>query len=196
MSNRFTPIPPGTDPAQVNAMINKNFAEIDNENVKKLFYDENGVPSIIIGIQQDGKSRIKVAKAGYDVTTAADSELAFNSSQNVFKIVQTGTGSFTKPANTVVASTTITHNLGFQPAFVAYWWDTDTTVYYESIPSMSVMQSGAYAGLIANSTSCRADDTVFYVQMDTPNWGAGSNPLYVNAANIGFRYYLLQETAS
>jgi hypothetical protein len=83
----LTPIPSGTDPAQVTAMINNNFRALNNEQVTKLYNDASGTPSILIGVDGTGKSVIKVAKTGMDVTTATDADLAFNSAQNTLKVV-------------------------------------------------------------------------------------------------------------
>lgn len=118
MPNRFTPIQPGTDPNQQLAIINKNFAELDNEGIKKLFYDASGTPSIQIGVQQDGSSRIRIAQAGYDVTAAPDSNIAFDSSRLTFQIVgKPLTVDFSLTTGTTASATTVTifHNLGYIP---------------------------------------------------------------------------------
>lgn len=91
MSNRFIPITGGTSPDQQLAMINKNFAELDSENVTKVYrgangqvaiiegklpyaggfgtlqYDSEGNSRIIIGIDPDGEVNIHVSKAGYNI---------------------------------------------------------------------------------------------------------------------------------
>lgn len=92
MPNRFVPINPGTDFDQAMAVINGNFAQLDNESVTKTFrqpggnaivegklpydggygsiyYDQNNIPIIIIGILPDGSVGIIQAKDGVDVTT-------------------------------------------------------------------------------------------------------------------------------
>lgn len=55
MPNRFIPIPGGTGSAQILAMVNKNFAELDNENVAKTFNGTNGEPAVIVGRLPDGR---------------------------------------------------------------------------------------------------------------------------------------------
>lgn len=91
MPNRFLPITAGTSDAQTLALINKNFAELDNESVTKvyrgqnghnaivegklpyengfgsLFYDENGVPRMVIGLLPDGTMGMVVSKENVDV---------------------------------------------------------------------------------------------------------------------------------
>lgn len=70
MPNRFDPIQPGTAQAQQVAVINNNFAQLDNENVKKLYYDSTGTPCIMIGILPDGTTGIVIAKPGKNVLDA------------------------------------------------------------------------------------------------------------------------------
>lgn len=90
MSNRFIPVNPGTDFAQAMAVINNNFAQLDNENVTKtfrqasgnaiiegklpydggygaLYYDSSGTPRILIGITPDGDVDIVKSKPGVSV---------------------------------------------------------------------------------------------------------------------------------
>lgn len=91
MSQRFIPITSGTSHEQMLAMINKNFAELDNENVTKvyrgangniaiiegklpyqggfgsLYYDQNGKARILIGIDPDGDINLVVSKPDVDV---------------------------------------------------------------------------------------------------------------------------------
>jgi hypothetical protein len=61
-----------------------------------------------------GSYGIKVSRRGYDVLTAADRELLFNSSWPLLKIHSSG--SFT--INDTGAQTLITHSLGYYPAYL------------------------------------------------------------------------------
>jgi hypothetical protein len=93
MPNRFVPINPDTPMNGVIAAMNNNFAQIDSENVVKtfkqangnaivqgrlpysggygaLYYDPNGIPSIVIGILPDGTVGIVAAKSGENVLDA------------------------------------------------------------------------------------------------------------------------------
>ena len=93
MPNVFSPIAVGTPPDQLIAIINGNFAQLDNEVVTKVFkqangnaiiegklpydggygtlyYDANGIPSTIIGILPDGSTGIAIAKPGVSVLSA------------------------------------------------------------------------------------------------------------------------------
>lgn len=91
MPNRFTPITGNTSQAQILAMINKNFAELDNENVTKVYrgkdgniaiiegklpypggfgtmqYDSDSNSRIILGIDPDGNVGLHISKDGYDM---------------------------------------------------------------------------------------------------------------------------------
>jgi hypothetical protein len=142
MPNRFQQIIPGSDVNQQIAMLNKNFAELDNENITKVFYnsagnigvtqgllpnglgegtllsDANGIPLIVMYVDANNNPVLKVAKSGQDATTASNDQLSFNSAQNVFQIVTTLTASFsvTSAANSQGSTTiTINHNLGYIP---------------------------------------------------------------------------------
>jgi hypothetical protein len=92
MPFRFIPVNPGTDYDQAMAVMNNNFAQLDNETVTKTFkqangnaivegklpydggygsmyYNSDGIPTIIIGILPDGTVAIIQSKNGTDVTT-------------------------------------------------------------------------------------------------------------------------------
>lgn len=198
MPNRFSPIQPGTDPSQQAAIINNNFAKLDNENVKKLFYDVNGNPSIFIGVDQTGKSVIKVAKTGNDVTVATDSQLAFNSSQDVLKVVKTDT--ITVAADTFPATgatyavhqtfTTINHGLSFVPHVIASILAGST---YTPLPAKSVVvNNGGLGGFIRWDVSAYSDLTNVTFQIDS----FGANTTASTYGPLTIKYYLLQESAN
>ena len=91
MPNRFIPFTGGTSQEQLLAMLNKNFSELDGENVTKVYrgpagniaiiegklpytggfgtlqYDQSNNSRIIIGIDPDGDVNIHVSKAGYNI---------------------------------------------------------------------------------------------------------------------------------
>lgn len=185
-------------------MINKNFGELDAENVKKLFYDSNGTPSIQIGVQQDGSSAIKVSKPGIDVTTATANNLAFNSSQDVLKVITTGTTSFTPSfashgANSSGTDQATTHvdltSLGLTtpPAVLLYVQDntyyrpvTDGTIYVTSLTLGASFSM--YFKIGANTTDLSIGFWQSYGTGSTGAIGAFSTP-------FNFRYYILQESA-
>lgn len=71
---------------------------------------------------------IKIAKQGNNVSTAADRDLVFTSKYPVFKVQAEYTGNLSLTTDGVAAegTTTITHNLGYQPAFM-WFLEHDTT---------------------------------------------------------------------
>lgn len=197
MPNRFQPIQPGTDPNQQLAIINKNFGELDNESVKKLYYDSSGVPSIQIGVQSDGSSAIKVSKPGIDVTTATNAQLAFNSAQTAFKVAASGfinipsitvtnPGAGNYGSNTV--TTTVSHNLGYSPAIMAF---SNSSGQYTPLPVYSASPIGTNTALWTNMT-ISVDTVNIYLTVTAMTVGAGTS--VVSLANV--KYYLLQESAS
>jgi hypothetical protein len=93
MPYRFNPIGGNASFSEALPVINGNFAQLDQEAVTKVFkqasgnaiiegklpydggygslyYDQNGVPSIVIGILPDGTTGIAIAKPGQDVLSA------------------------------------------------------------------------------------------------------------------------------
>ena len=80
-------------------------------------------PQIVIGRLPDDTYGMRVAPPNVDVLKASDDQLIFNSSQNVFKVVASGTYSLTGSSNISFGTTqteSIVHNLGSVPAFVVY----------------------------------------------------------------------------
>lgn len=189
MPNRFVAIQPGTSPEQQLAMINKNFGELDAESATKLFYDVNGTPSISIGVQQDRTSRIRVAKPGKDVTTATDADLAFNSAQNVFKIVADSTVSCTAPAHTN-NTTTIAHGLSYKPAVIAFLEAGIAVGARMPLPTWTSLTRDDVNNVIVFRTwiNVEVDATNLYIRY--------FNSLATVDGPCIVHYYLLQETAA
>jgi len=189
--NRFTPLQTGSDSAQLVSIINKNFAELDNEGVKKLYSGSDGIPRIFI----DGASGvIKVAPAGTDVTTATNSQLNFNSAQNIFKVVYKGTGTITHAANATVGTPIVyAHGLGYAPICVAYITDSVGGGNIP-LPFIPIATTGADSGKVQASISVRTDSTNISIELLAPNWAA--NTYYTTAYSYQITYYILQETAT
>ena len=211
MSNRFIPFSSGTDMNQVLAILNKNFGELDNEAVTKVFNVAGGKPGFIEGklpnslgygfilydgdkaaiacyIDSSGNPILKIAKDGYDATTATNDQLIFNSSQNTFKIALTGTA--TIPAVNTGDSdfVSVTHNLGFIPGVQAYAFYNGTSYY----PLPSVLPSVVTGEVLTviqpeNITSTTVEFWVY-------RGPSATVPATLPPTTI--KYYLLQETAS
>jgi hypothetical protein len=117
---------------------------------------------------------LKVSKPGIDVYTAPDSDLIFNSSQNVFKIVQSGTVDIVTGAGEA-NDVTVTHNLGYAPVVIAYLQLTDGII--TPIPQYV---GSSYTWLTSNPVNVK-----FVYSATTP--GA--------TATWTIKYYFLQESA-
>jgi hypothetical protein len=195
----LAPIPSGTDPKQVTAMINNNFRTLNNEQVTKLYNDSTGTPNILIGLDSTGNSRIKVAQPGYDVTTATDAQLAFNSAQNALKIVQSGSLSLTQASvanpgaglfgNASGTLGTVTHNLGYIPvvmAFIEFSSGLRAALPYNSY-SVSTGSNVSWLTVqpIVNLTTFQVR---YQFMVYGGSWSTFTPPVTV-------KYYLLQETA-
>jgi hypothetical protein len=183
MSNRFQPIPANTDPSQMAAAINNNFAQLDQEGVKKIYGGSDGVPRIFI----DGTTGvIKVAPEGTDVTTADDSVLMFNSTQKNLKIVATGT--LDVDANGVTAgvpkTTTFTHDLGYVPIPLVFFTPDG---YYRQLP-FGLKSTAAGNVVFTTWIECWTNTT----QLGVDFIGGASG----DYGSFTMRYYLLRESAN
>ena len=159
---------------------------------RQILAQESGVNKAVFGFLDESDTfGLKVAKEGYNVLTATDDQLIFNSTQNVFKIVQKGTASLTIPAVTGATTfqTTINHNLGYTPIPLVF---EGTGPSYLALPvSHGLTTSGLFV----------AANAIFYydVSSSTLNINANTgqnagNPSY--SGTFQFTYYLLQETVT
>lgn len=170
--------------------INEQNRLISNENRTKIINDASGTPRILFGEGPNEFYGLKVSQEDIDVTGAADSELAFNSNQNVFKIVSTGTTSLTMTDGTSGSTTTVTipHGLGYIPVVLAFFSDGGV---YRPIPNWSVVLSFDTTNDFVKFTAW-VDMTVDATNLKFIgyNTSAGESPAY------SIKYYLLQETAN
>jgi hypothetical protein len=137
-------------------------------------------------------------KPGTDVTTNTDtSKFIFNSNQDVFKIITTGTltvslvGTLASGANSTVSSP---HGFNFLPGVFGFLNGTGSGVlasgaYYQT----PLLVPGSYGGIWQPGVS-------FWLTADATNVNAiVTNNTSVGIAGIGtcvFKYFLLQESAS
>lgn len=195
----------GSDLATVVSDVNQNILELKGREVTEIFKDDSGTRRVLLGKGANGFYGLKVSPEGTDVYTAADDELIFNSDQNVFKIVETGTAtvpliSMGAGVSNASQSVTVTHNLGYTPICIAYAVDRDG-----KLIQLPLLNGRRYinleavlpgAGIVmAPYSVAQAEVTtttvVFSNYAANSNMGSGST---VSALNI--KYYLLQETAS
>ena len=158
------------------------------------FSDSDNVPRIIGYIDANNNPIFKISESGVDVTTATDDQLNFNSTQNTFKIVSTGTVTVDKAANDSFESTSIAHGLDYIPAMICYIrYDTGGGVYTQiPTPLYTLTDNGAGALDVTRAITATIDTTNINFSISTPNTGS----TYTNAYSATFRYYLLQETAN
>lgn len=225
MPSKYTPIQAGTSMEQIISILNRNFGELDNETLTKIYNSLAGTPALIEGILPNdlgsgtmlkdttGTPRIvmyidssnnpvfKISPAGVDVTTATNAQLSFNSSQNVFKIVSSGTltidpvttaapgaGNF---VNFSQSSAAVSHSLGYTPAVLAFEFDQANASY---IPLPSNISGGTGTTCVWTQTSVYVTSTTILATVKGtvtgPTGGLGS----VFTKTI--KYYLLQESAN
>jgi hypothetical protein len=63
---------------------------------------------------------IEVSRPGYDVKTATPQQMAMSSRYSGFKIAAQGSTTVTIGASGTLATTVLTHNLGYIPAFLCF----------------------------------------------------------------------------
>ena len=149
----------------------------------------------VFGFDSQGQVAVKIAKPGFDADTATDEQLIFNSSQNVFKIVKSGTAtipaiSLTTPANQyngTQQSATVAHGLGYAPL---------VTAYYAISGGYAPFPDNQYSGYASNAFTLRG----FTYYVDSTNLYLYENLFAYNQSSsfpsVSVKYYLLQETAS
>lgn len=180
------------DPQNMANEINKNILELKNNEVTQYFKDDTGTRRVQLGKGADGFYGLKVSQEGYDVFTASNDQLVFNSDNNTFKIVAQGEVTLTVP-NTANIDTTssVAHGLSHRPAVIMYA-TTPINAGGENvaIPWLPVVWSaGNTEFFVRGSAYYVIDDTniEFHITHD----GKG-----ILDGDWIFKYYLLQETAN
>ena len=184
----------GTTFEESKPLINEAFNALDSENRTKVI--KNGTtPTLLFGYQKGGFGTqdygLKVAKPGFDVTTATPAQMAFNSGFNNLKVVGSGTIVVNHPANSVGGSAQITHNLGYIPAILAFMENSGN---YFQLPNTGMNLSGVGAGTIDSHTSAYSNSTTATFGVSTPDYPSSNN--FWRAYDTTIKYYLLQETAN
>lgn len=168
------------------------------QNEQNIIVFDNTTNRVLIGYQTVLQAwGLFVSKVGIDVTAATASQLIFNSNQDTFKIVSSGSVSFAVGSLVPGASTTsvVAHGQTGVPAVIAFVNGTGSTYltageYYSVSVAIPVAVGGVYQAGI-----------VYYFTVDTVNITfIVSNYTSLNpVTDIGtavFKYYILQETAS
>lgn len=153
---------------------------------------------VFLGLLPDGSYGMKVSQDGYDVSAATDSELIFNSSYNMFKIIATGTTSIDvpDPFPAVTNNTSVVaHGLAFKPMVLA-WIDVPATGAFSmdsvttSIPASIYFTGGTFAAAMAVYITVDTTNITFNIRNVAGVGLSGLSPSW----NI--RYYIIQETAN
>ena len=179
------------------------FGQQTDGTVNLKFFDSSGVGLAQFGNFPDGSTALKVAKAGIEVSTAPDAQLIFNSNQDVFKIVKTGTlflphCSYTQTGTNQwlsgFNSSQVAHNLGFTPIIIA----VTATSYGQYFPIPYTSGGvGSFNNVSWESVSVSTDGTNVYAQVDATGFsGTLAGTFTFSSNDYTIKYYLLQETAN
>jgi hypothetical protein len=200
----FNPILPSSGSGANNTQINKLAADVRGSKVTQVFKDATD-RRVLLGRGKGDFYGLKVSKPGVDVYDATDSQLIFNSDQNVFKIVGEGTASDVGFTTTAFASnhnlqggaTTITHNLGFKPIVIAFLVNNDAGL--TPLPYVANNYKGlSTPGFVTQTIRIQSvTDTTFQIYRDqyVNAYSSGVDVLFTMPSNT-YKYYLLQETAA
>lgn len=156
----------------------------------QLIVNDGNYNRIVIGQRNDGTYGIKVSKNNTDALTTDNSNLVMNSDYNMFKIIATGTGTvYVTGAGQF--TTTVSHNLGYTPAFKAFgnyptapagaFYALELSIPIDSTPTVNGYSTYAIMRAYADSTN-------IYFSV----WAIGG----ITNGNWPFRYYLFQETSN
>jgi len=161
--------------------------------------DTSGVNIAQFGRFTDGSTALKIAKSGYDVTSALLDQLVFNSDQNIFKIVDSVTATTTDATATAAAgsfasgSTTVSiaHGLNFIPTVLAFIQDTDYTPNrFRSLPWTTYTNvSGTVCNWITYSVDADASN-IYLLSSCVATGGTAST------GTKTIKIFLLQESAN
>lgn len=194
-SNPPIDLDPSMDEGHKLTFINQNFHSLaDSLNPYRLSDGSND--RLLIGKDSTGSYVVKVSKAGFNAFDTADANLVFNSGQNVFKIVSSGT--LTIPGFTVTSggagvyaqnssAISTAHGLGIIPMVTAV---LNISPNFYPLPYVSATPGGGATALWLQ-IYCWSDSTTLHFGQSAMSVGL---TVAIPAAPI--KYYLLQETAN
>lgn len=165
----------------------------------------------ILGRQDDGLARLllladgsdfrlKISEDNVDVFTANDDQLVFDSSRNLFKIVDKGTATVSLPfianGSSGSGSDNVVHSLGYEPLVLAWSVSTPSGVMLSQFPSpivnaKSVNTTAVTIAYVRDEQMIVTDtDITFSIAV------ANSTGFAEPATDIEIKYFLLTETAT
>lgn len=185
------PVNSDSSQSAVTNKINDIARDVQALQTTQIFKDDSGTRRVLLGKGANGFYGLKVSKDGKDVYEAANSDLVFNSGQNMFKIAATGTVNLPVVTSPNVGSITV--NTGVA---------TDTTLAYDCF--LDTTATGGYldrlpliaADVLGTGSVIRKFDVSGFVDAGTMRL------LFLVTNNAGIstsawpvRWYVFQETA-
>jgi hypothetical protein len=139
-----------------------------------------------------GNYVVKIAKDGYNVLTATDDELIFNSANNLFKIVSTGTVDMgTSTVGSAATVVDIAHGLPSPPTIIAFGTVTDATFGTRIVP-LPHYTLGTTSG-ISSATRIITASLTMSTNSTNIRFVLQGNAIDTSAT---VRYYIIRETAN
>lgn len=136
----------------------------------------------LFGRDGSGNYVVKVAKNGFDVLTASDGDLIFNSANNLFKIVYTSPTVSIPSSGTATSTVTVAHGLSYTPTILAF---ASVASVYQPTPAIDVNTT---TGAVLSKVEAYVDATNVTIKATYP----GSTVPSGNSV----KYYLMRETAN
>lgn len=182
--------------------VNDMMRDLSKRERVEIFKDDSGTRRVLLGKGANGFYGLKVSPEGKDVYTATDDELIFNSNQNVFKIVASGTlsvsGSYSQGVgsiqNYVVGSAFVQHDLGYCPALLIYADPDSVLLGPQPVCDGSLLNSGFTADFSYTLTH-RFFVTTFSLSADIVYNANVVSGTHSGTVSRNYKYYLLQETS-
>lgn len=147
-----------------------------------------------------GRVRLRVGKQadnayvgrGWDASGEGVNSPQWDTGFDQLKVVQTGTQSVTKAANSNNQQGSITHNLGYIPVFLVYFNSPSSgqvAVPYQEM-NIDLDQTARLTSLL--SVFCHSTTATLYFEIACGSSGS----YFTNSLTVNFRYYLLTETGT
>lgn len=193
-----SPLNSASSQAAITNAINDISRDLKNKESVQVFKDDTGQRRVLLGKGKDDFYGLKVSQPGFDVFEASDDELAFNSNNNVFKVVASGEleiPAFTVviPAGTAndgVASVTYTHDLGYIPSVMAFFAEGGTR---SPIPATEVGITGPNDVSTFEVYPIVDDEILTIFAVFAAYSTAGTS---ITNSPITIKFYLFRETAN
>lgn len=151
--------------------------------------DNNNNAVALFGQDSTGNTVLKVAQSGYDARTATNSQLVFNSNQDILKVVLSGTITVSITAGGGAVATVVAHGLSNIPMAIVYWsgspsfWGSGNTWY-------PTPYGWYYSSTNYFDTQYWVDSTYIHFQVEAGSATGAATGTYT------FKYRLLQESAN